>query len=34
MPELRWQYGYAGALIVMLTACGFLYWWFKRSEWL
>lgn len=34
MPELHWRYGYAGALLLMLSGCGFLYWWFKRSEWL
>jgi len=34
MPELRWRYGYALAIGVMLTACLGLYRAFKRSGWL
>ena len=34
MHELHWHYGYADALILMLSVCSFLYWWFKRSKWL
>ena len=34
MPELRWRYGYAMALGVMVVACGLLYRGFKRSGWL
>ncbi|MEV4535533.1 magnesium/cobalt transporter CorA [Asanoa sp. NPDC049518] len=34
MPELRWQYGYPGALTLMLVAAIVLYRWFRRSGWL
>jgi magnesium transporter len=34
MPELGWTFGYPLALAVMLTACVFLYRYFKRSGWL
>ncbi|MFN8641584.1 MAG: magnesium/cobalt transporter CorA [Candidatus Binatia bacterium] len=34
MPELRWHHGYHGAVAMMLAACGFLYWRFKKSGWL
>jgi magnesium transporter len=34
MPELKSPYGYPLALAGMLTACGFLYFCFKRSGWL
>jgi magnesium transporter len=34
MPELRWQVGYPFALLLMLTACSFLYYRFKRAGWL
>ncbi len=34
MPELRWQYGYAGVLAVMLTACSLMYRAFRKSGWL
>jgi magnesium transporter len=34
MPELRWQWGYPLIMAVMLGACGFLYYKFKRSGWL
>jgi magnesium transporter len=34
MPELRWPYGYPLIMAVMLGACGFLYYKFKRSGWL
>jgi magnesium transporter len=34
MPELTWRFGYPFALAVMLAACGFLYYRFKRSGWL
>jgi magnesium transporter len=34
MPELRSPLGYPLALGVMLVACGFLYFRFKRSGWL
>lgn len=34
MPELRWRYGYLGAVAVMFSACGLLYWRFKRAGWL
>ncbi len=34
MPELDWEYGYYTLLGVMLTACGSLYWRFRRVGWL
>jgi magnesium transporter len=34
MPELNWWFGYPFALGLMLGACGFLYYKFKRSGWL
>ena len=34
MPELDWYLGYPLALAVMVGACGFLYYKFKRSGWL
>jgi len=34
MPELHWKYGYAMVLIVIVTACGWLYWRFRQNRWL
>lgn len=34
MPELKWEYGYPMALLVIGGTCGFLYYRFKRSGWL
>jgi magnesium transporter len=34
MPELKWTWGYPVVMGVMVGACGFLYWQFKRSGWL
>src|SRR6476619_1641149 len=34
MPELDWEYGYYTLLGVLLTACAFLYWRFRRAGWL
>jgi magnesium transporter len=34
MPELEWEYGYFVVLGAMITACGVLYWRFKRNGWL
>jgi magnesium transporter len=34
MPELEWLLGYPMAIALMLGACGFLYYKFKRSGWL
>ena len=34
MPELDWILGYPVTMVVMLGACGFLYYRFKRSGWL
>lgn len=33
MPELRWQYGYAAALMLMAIVGGSLTWLFKRLGW-
>jgi magnesium transporter len=34
MPELKWDLGYPAAVVVIVSACSFLYWRFKRSGWL
>ena len=34
MPELDWLLGYPMAMAIMIGACGFLYYKFKRSGWL
>ncbi len=34
MPELQWEYGYPLALLVMASACWYIYYRFKRSGWL
>jgi magnesium transporter len=34
MPELRWEAGYPGVLLLMLIICTGLYRYFKRSGWL
>ena len=34
MPELGWEVGYPGALLLMLLICSMLYYRFKRSGWL
>lgn len=34
MPELRWRYGYFAVLAAIAALCGFLYFRFKRSNWL
>ena len=34
MPELSWEYGYYGALVVMVVIMAALVWWFRRTDWL
>ena len=34
MPELHWQYGYPGILVVMAAWTGLTYWYFKRRGWI
>jgi magnesium transporter len=34
MPELKWDLGYPIAVSIIVFACSFLYWRFKRSGWL
>ncbi len=34
MPELDWTFGYPAVLLLMATACVFLYWRFRRAGWL
>ena len=34
MPELKWQYGYPVALVVIGGVCGVMYWYFRRAKWL
>jgi magnesium transporter len=34
MPELRWEFGYPGAVLAMAVICALLYRYFRRSGWL
>ena len=34
MPELKWQYGYAVALTLIVVTCAYLYHRFRRAGWL
>jgi magnesium transporter len=34
MPELKWRYAYPLALGLITSACGLLYWRFRRAGWL
>jgi magnesium transporter len=34
MPELRWKYGYPAALSVVAAVCGYLFYRFRKSQWL
>jgi magnesium transporter len=34
MPELRFRYGYAFALVLMALTGGGLWWYFKSKGWL
>jgi magnesium transporter len=34
MPELKWHYGYPVAIGIIVVACTFLFWRFKRAGWL
>jgi magnesium transporter len=34
MPELDWPFGYPLTMVVMVGACAFLYYKFKRTGWL
>jgi magnesium transporter len=34
MPELRWRFGYGGAIVLMLASSVLLWRLFKRSGWL
>jgi magnesium transporter len=34
MPELHWRFGYPAVLLVILSACLYLHWRFKRAGWL
>ena len=34
MHELKWKYGYAFALITIVSACSILYWRFRKAKWL
>jgi len=34
MPELQWRYGYFGALGLISTSCGLLWWRFRKIGWL
>ena len=34
MPELKWRYGYAAALGLMVASACLLYWRFRKRGWL
>lgn len=34
MPELKWEYGYAGIILTMIGLSILIYYWFKRKKWL
>jgi magnesium transporter len=34
MPELKFRYGYAAALALMASTCGYLYYRFRRAGWI
>lgn len=34
MPELQWEYGYPAALVIIVSACSFLFLRFRRMGWL
>ncbi len=34
MPELKWEYGYPMALVLMFGTCGYLYYRFRKAGWL
>ena len=34
MPELAWQWGYPAVLGLMVAVCGFMYFTFRRNNWL
>ncbi len=34
MPELKWRYGYLCALALIVSACGYLYFRFRKAGWL
>jgi magnesium transporter len=34
MPELKLKWGYPAALVIIATACGFVWWRFKRARWI
>ncbi len=34
MPELTWRWGYPAVLTLMVSACGFMYFTFRRNNWL
>jgi magnesium transporter len=34
MPELKWKYGYPAAIFLVAGVCGYLYWRFRKADWL
>jgi magnesium transporter len=34
MPELKWKYGYPAAIFLIAGVCGYLYWRFRKADWL
>ncbi len=34
MPELKWRYGYAGAITLIASTCCYLYYRFRKAGWL
>ena len=34
MPELKWAYGYHAVVAAVVAICGWLYWRFRKADWL
>lgn len=34
MPELHWDFGYYAVLLLIAGVMAFLWWWFRRNDWL
>jgi magnesium transporter len=34
MPELEWKYGFALALVIIVSVCGWLFWRLRQKRWL
>jgi magnesium transporter len=34
MPELKWEYGYHAVVASVVAVCAWLYWRFRKADWL